>query len=130
MDDLRKVRVPEGALRIEIDDPQSLRITKPVGVLRGWFATRDGELPETCTFRIGGMTLPYQMVRRMDVEELMPEHSVRGFEIPYNLSDYLPYIQDNLLVVRLMLAEYAPFVFRFRIDSSALGCCLASAGGV
>ena len=80
MDEIRKISVSERALRLEIDHPANRRIAKPVGVIRGWFASSGGiELPETFAFRIGGITLPHTVVTRLDVEAVMPDHTICGF---------------------------------------------------
>jgi hypothetical protein len=130
MDDLRKTSVPDGALRIEIDDPQSRRLEKPAGVIRGWFASQNMTIPEAFHFQLAGITLPHRVESREDVEEVLTGHTIVGFAIPYDLSDYLLYLQDNCLSVRLMLSGYDPYLLRFRIADRALAICLASAGGV
>jgi|ERR1700733_10659681 len=131
MDEIRKISVSERALRLEIDHPANRRIAKPVGVIRGWFASSGGiELPETFAFRIGGITLPHMVVTRLDVEAVMPDHTIVGFDIPYELVSYLTYIQDNRLVIHLKLPDYDPVLLRFKVEERALAACLADAGGV
>ena len=130
MSDLRKIRASAGTLRVEIDDPIDLRIQQPSGILRGWLAARNEELPAAYTFRIGRMTLPHRPAKRLDVEEAMPDYEVCGFEIRYDLSDLLPHIQNQRLTIRLKAAGYEAFLFRFRIDDAAIGNCLSAAGGV
>jgi hypothetical protein len=117
-------------LRLQIDDPENRRITQPSGVIRGWFAALDCELPETFEFRIDGIVLPHKMVAREDVEESMPDHLIAGFDIPYDLVPYLPYIQDRRLIVHLKLPDFDSIALRFKIEESALASCLADAGGV
>jgi hypothetical protein len=130
MADLGNLRIPPGALRVEIDDPHDRSLGKPVGIIRGWFATRDLDFPEEFQFQIGGIILPHDVVRREDVEAAMPDYSIMGFTVEYDLSSYLPYVQDNRLVIHLTLPGYDPYLMRFNVDDSALAICLAEAGGV
>ena len=127
MDDLSKIRIPKGALRVEIDDPEKNWIKKPVGVIRGWFATSDLELPEDFHFRVGGVTLPHTLTQRSDVEGAMPDYNILGFNLPYDLFPFLPDISDNRLVIHLDLPGYDPFHIRFRVDDRALAICLEAA---
>jgi hypothetical protein len=120
----------EKGLRIEIDHPEKRRISQPSGVIRGWFAALDRELPETFEFRIDGIVLPYKVVRREDVEKAMPDYLIAGFDIPYDLVSYLPYIENRRLMVHLKLPDFAAIALRFKIEESALASCLADAGGV
>ena len=115
---------------MEIDDPESGRIGKPVGVLRGWLAAHDVEIPEKFSFRLNGVTLPHRVVARSDVEEAMPEDTIVGFEIRYDLASYLPYIEDNRLVIHMRLPGYDPFLLRLKIEEGAMALCLADAGEV
>jgi hypothetical protein len=117
-------------LRIEIDDPDDRRIVKPAGVIRGWFAGCGIEMPEAFDFRIDGVLLPSRTVTREDVEEAMPDHTIVAFDIPYDLVNYLPYIEDRRLVIHLKIADYDPVLLRFYIKEEALASCLADAGGV
>jgi len=126
------VEHPEEALRVEIDDPQNYCLGKPMGIIRGWLAAgavKKG-LSETLEFRVGGSAMPHRLVNRGDVEALLADHVVIGFEIPYDLSLYLPNIQNQSVAIRMKLAGYDPMFLRFRIADNALASCLASAGGV
>lgn len=124
--DLSKIRLPEGSVRFEMDDPENYLIKKPVGCMRGWFATgKSMEMPETFSFRIGGIRVAHRMVQRPDVEMAMPECIVTGFEIPYDLSVFLPYIEGCRLRLQLTLADYDAASLRFRIAESALARCVA-----
>jgi hypothetical protein len=129
MADPGKICVPDGALRVEIDDPERLCIEKPAGVIRGWVASRGEEIPEF-HFQIGGVTLPHLIESRRDVEEAMTEHVIVGFKIQYDLTDYLLHIQNSRFTIRMTLAGYDPFFFPFKIENGALAICLANAGGV
>jgi hypothetical protein len=130
VEDLRKTSVPDGALRIEIDDPLSRSIEKPDGFIRGWCASRDLEIPDAFSFQIAGITVPHRVETREDVEGALPGHTIIGFAIPYDLFDYLPDIQDNRLDIRLMLSGYDSHLLRFKVEDRVLAVCLASAGGV
>jgi hypothetical protein len=126
--DLSKIRIPAGAVRLEIDDPEYCRIKKAMGCIRGWFAAgKSVEIPETFSFRIGGIIVPHRIVHRLDVEAAMPEYTVTGFEIAYELSVFLPYIQKKRLTMHLTLADYDAAFLRFEIAESALASCVASA---
>lgn len=127
MDDIAKISVPDQALRIEIDDPHDRSITQPAGLIRGWFATRDLEIPETFSFQLAGITLPHSIIKREDVESALPGHTIVGFKVHYELQDYLPYIQQNRLAIRLILDGYDSFLLRFTVKDSALAICLAAA---
>jgi hypothetical protein len=130
MPDLRKIKVPEGELRVEIDDPLNRTIDKPSGAIHGWLATRDTELPETIDFRIAGTALPHEIVKREDVEQAMPDHNVMGFVFWYDLATCLPNIEDNRLLVLLTLPGYDPYRMSVKIDEKALAECLENAGDV
>ena len=130
MADLRKMQVPDYVLQVEIDDPADRRIENPEGVIRGWFAARDMEIQETFRFRIDGLKLPHRVVRRDDVELVMPGHLIVGFEIPYDLLFYLPYIQNNRLTIEMIFPNYNTLSFRFQIAETALAMCVSAAGGV
>jgi hypothetical protein len=126
------VEHPEEALRVEIDDPQSYCLGKPVGIIRGWLAAgvvKRG-LSETLEFRVGGIAVPHRLVNRGDVEAMMEDHMIIGFEIPYDLSLYLPNIQNQCVAIRMKLVGYDPLFLRFQIAENALAICLAWAGGV
>jgi hypothetical protein len=130
MEELHKTHVSSGALRVEIDDPPDHCFRTPAGILRGWLATLDQELPERFLFEVGEITLPHQLVRREDVAEVLQDHTIVGFEIRYDLCGYLPYIERARLVIRLKIPDHDPLLFRFKIPESVLAACLASAGGV
>ena len=130
MNELRKTRELVAGLRIEIDDPEDRRIVNPAGVIRGWIAGCGIEMPETFEFRIDGVPLPSRVVTREDVEEAMPDHTIVAFDIPYDLVNYLPYIEDRRLVIHLKLDDYDPVHLRFYIKEAALASCLADVGGV
>jgi hypothetical protein len=114
-------------LRIEIDEPQDKCLKEPTGCIRGWFAARDTDLPETFHFEIGGTPVAHSAIKREDVEGAMPGHAIAGFLIPYDLSFYLPNIDEQGLAIRLILPEYSAKTLRFKIAESALGACLAAA---
>ena len=122
------MRAPIGTLRVEIDDPTDRLITEPSGIIRGWFGSRDQELPDTFEFRISGTLVPHRVVSRRDVESAMPDHNVVGFDIPYNLSAYLPYIEDSRFTMCLTVPDYDSYPVRFTIKDQALANCLAAAG--
>jgi hypothetical protein len=130
MADLRKMQAPDYVLRVEIDDPADQRIENTEGVIRGWFAARDMEIQETFRFRIDGLKLPHRVVRREDVELAMPGHLIVGFEIPYDLLFYLPYIQNHRLTIEMIAPNYGTSSFRFQIAGTALAMSVAAAGGV
>ena len=116
---------------MEVDEPESRVIGKPVGVIRGWFAMRDDvEVPESFEFRLGGVIVPHGIVQRVDVEAALPDYRIVGFTIPYDLSDYLPEIQNNGMVIQLTLPGYDAMFLRFKVEDKALAICLATAGGV
>ncbi len=121
------VVVPPGTLRLEIDEPKDRRLTASSGLIRGWFAARDIDLPEEFHFEIGKTIVPHRILKREDVEGAMPGHSVMGFGIHYDLSLYLPYIEENGLAIRLILPEYPTRTLRFKITEGALVNCLAAA---
>jgi hypothetical protein len=119
--------VPSGLLRVEIDYPMDQHLTTPKGEIRGWFAARDVDLPENFRFEVGTMPVPFQAVKREDVEAMLPYHAVAGFIVRYDLTAYLPYIDGLNLIIRLILPEYQTRSLRFRIEPRALASCLASA---
>jgi hypothetical protein len=125
--DLRNICIPEGALRVEIDEPENRLIEEDIGFILGWFATRDGEIPETFEFRIGGILVPHRVVDRADVESVLPDYTIVGFLIPYDLSFYLPQIQNNRLLIQLTLPGYNPHILRLGITENALATCVAAA---
>jgi hypothetical protein len=124
------MRVPTGRLRVEIDAPADRLVTEASGLIRGWFGSLDQKLPDTFEFRISGMVVPHRLVSRLDVQGAMPDHHIVGFDIPYNLSAYLPYIEDNRFTMCLIMPGYEPYPVRFTIKDHALAMCLATAGGV
>ena len=130
MGDINKISVPAGALRIEIDEPLGRLIGQPAGVIRGWFASPNEEIGEDFYFQVAGIRLPHCIEKREDVEGALPGLIIVGFKIHYDLSDYLPHIQNNRLNVRLISSAYDPYLLRFTIVDRALGICLADAGGV
>src|SRR5579871_2641735 len=130
MAELKRLNLSPGALRVEVDDPADRRLIEPTGYIRGWFATVDTEIPEDFHLTIAGSALPYDIVKREDVQAALPGHSVVGFRIPYDLSVCLPHIQDEQLIIDLALPGYDPYRLRFKIENSALAACLESAGEV
>lgn len=122
------MRAHVGTLRVEIDDPADRLITEPSGIIRGWFSSRDQELPDTFEFRIGGIIVPHRVVSRPDVEGAMPDHDVVGFDILYDLFAYLPCIEDSRFTMYLTIPEYDPYPVRFTIKDQALANCLVAAG--
>jgi hypothetical protein len=125
--DLSQVRVPKGALRIEIDDPDKNRIAKPVGIIRGWFASSDLQVPEDFHFQIGASTVPHQVLKRTDVEAALPDYTITGFKIPYDLAPFLPYITNHRLLIHLVLPGFDPCRLWFTIQDRALAICVAAA---
>ena len=119
--------VAAGTLRLEIDDPQDRYLRTRTGRIHGWFAASDIDIPETYSFEAGSVLIPHRTVRRTDVEEVMPGYAISGFVIPYDLAEYLPYIDGRFWMVRLVLPEYRPKLLKFTIAESALGSCLAEA---
>ena len=117
-------------MRVEIDDPLTRTIEKAAGELRGWIATSDLELPEVTDFRIGAIVLWHEMVKREDVEEAMPDHTILGFVIRYELATLLPNIQDNRLLIVMTLPGFDPYPLPVKIGEMALALCLETAGGV
>jgi hypothetical protein len=126
--EITRLSVPAASVQVEIDEPLDHWIAKPSGAIGGWFATRGGELPEEFYFRMGPVTLPHAIVRRQDVEEAMPEYRILAFQIPFDLFEYLPYVQDHRLVIQLVVAECSPVSLRFRVRESALASCISRAG--
>lgn len=122
--------MPIGALRLEIDYPADHLITEPSGLIRGWFGSRDQELPEIFEFRIDTMLVPHRVVSRPDVQGAMPNHEIVGFDIHYNLAAYLPYIEDSRFTMCLTMPDYDPYPVRFTVKDHALAICLAAASAV
>ena len=117
--------------KIVIDQPQNRCLTKPSGAINGWFALRgQDDIPEELEFRVGPILLPHRIIKRPDVEGAMPEYRIVGFQIQFDLSNYLLYIQDNRLVIRVTMPEYEPFRLKFTIQESAMAMCIAAASGV
>ena len=136
MDELHQTGTPRPrrelakGIRVEIDDPENRRIHQPAGLIRGWFAAFDAALPKSFEFSIGGLVLPHRVVKRQDVEEVLPEHLIVGFDIPYDLTSYLAYVDDSCLAIELKLPDYDSITLKFRIEAGAMAACLADAGGV
>jgi hypothetical protein len=124
-----RITLSDEAFRLEIDRPVDCVIVKPVDVIRGWFSTSGGETLEVLNFRLGGIVVPHVAEERWDVEEVLPEHVVKGFLIPFDLAFYIQYIEDKCLVLQLTLVGYDPIPLTFTIEESALAICLYSAGG-
>lgn len=118
------------ASRVVIDEPQNRCITKPSGAISGWFAIHNYEIPEEFQFRVGPIVLPHTVLKREDVETAMPEYGVTGFQIRFDLNNYLHYIDDNRLTIRLILPDYHPFAVRLTIKEGVLVSCIAAASGV
>src|SRR5579871_3253253 len=85
------------AFRLEVDQPEDFSIEKPVCHIRGWYATSEGDSLEILHFRIAGNQIPHIAEDRRDVEEVMPDYTVKGFRIPFDLSFYVQYIVDQRL---------------------------------
>jgi hypothetical protein len=116
--------------RVVIDQPQNRCLTKPVGAIKGWFALREKEeLPEELQFRVGPIILPHTVMKRPDVESAMPEHIVMGFQVRFDLSNYLLYIHDGRLVIDVTISGYDPFRLQFKIQESAMAVCIEAASG-
>jgi hypothetical protein len=115
--------------KLVIDDPADYRLTKPAGTIRGWFAVHRYEIPEDFQFCVGPLVVPHRLLRRQDVEGAMPEHSVTGFQMRYDLMNYLPYIDEKGLLIRLELPDFDPLPMRFIIEERALANCIAAAAG-
>jgi hypothetical protein len=117
--------------RIVIDQPQNRRLTKSYGAITGWFALRgQQEVPEEMEFRVGPIILPHVVLKRPDVEGAMPEHTVLGFQVRFDLANYLYHIKDNHLDIQLTMADYDSMRLRFTIQESAMAACIAAASGV
>src|SRR6516164_4051289 len=115
LSELGKIRVPKGALRVEIDTPEDRILLTPKGTIRGWFATLDTEVPEDFYFEVGAVRLAHETTRREDVEGAMPDYSIVGFNIQYDIGCYLHYITDNRLAVQLVLPDFDPYRLRFTV---------------
>jgi hypothetical protein len=116
--------------KVVIDDPQTRCLTKPSGAINGWFAIHNYEIPEEFQFRVGPIVLPHAVLKREDVEAALPEYSVVGFQIRFDLNHYLLYIDDNRLTIRLIVPDHYPFAVRFTIKEGVLASCIAAASGV
>jgi len=113
--------------KIVIDAPQHRTLTKPAGAITGWFAIHDREIPQTIEFRVGPVVLPYRYLTRPDVEGTLPEHNVSGFQVWFDLSDYLLYIEDRRLVINLKIPDHLPLSLQFNITENAMAACIAAA---
>jgi hypothetical protein len=113
--------------KVRIDQPHDRCLTKASGVINGWFAIHDEIIPEEFEFRVGPILLPHKVLKRPDVEGAMPDHTIVGFQIWFDLSNYLLYIQDGRLVIEVKMWEYDPFRLQFTIKESALAACIAAA---
>jgi hypothetical protein len=115
--------------KLVIDEPRNRCITKPSGTIKGWLALHNYEIPEDIQFRVGPIILPHTLSKREDVEGAMPEHGVAGFQIRYDLSGYLLYIEDQSLSIKLTLPDFSPLTLRFKIQEGVLASCIAAASG-
>ena len=113
--------------KVKIDQPKDRRITRASGAINGWFAIHDEVVPEEFEFRVGPILLPHTLLRRPDVEGAMPEHTILGFQVRFDLADYLLYIDNNRLVIQLTMPEYDPFRLQFTIKEGALAECIEGA---
>jgi hypothetical protein len=113
--------------KLIIDHPGNRRLTKMSGTISGWFAIHRYEIPEEFHFQVGPLVLPHTLARREDVEGAMPEHGVTGFQIRFDLMNYLPYIDDKGLMIELLLPDFDPLPLRFAIEENALASCIAAA---
>ena len=127
--DPTKFRLVRGAVRVEVDDPLDRMLKKPMGMITGWFAMAGYEAPDEFEFHVGPISLPHTAVKRPDVQEVIPEYSVGGFQIQFDLSHYLFYIDSNRLVIRLTLPGYDPIAIRFALKEGVLADCIAAASG-
>jgi hypothetical protein len=125
--ELGKIRVPKGALRVEIDDPEDRMLLTSKGTIRGWFATPDAEVPEDFYFQVGAIRLAHETTSREDVEGAMPDYSIVGFNIRYDIGCYLHYITDNRLAVQLVLPDFDPYRLRFTVKEIVMAACVAEA---
>lgn len=115
--------------KVVIDTPHDRCIAKPSGAIIGWLAVHHYEMPEL-QFRVGPIILPHTILKREDVEGAMPEHSVAGFRVRFDLNDYLLYIDDNRLTIQVTLPDFDPLSLRFTIMEGVLASCIAAASGV
>ena len=108
--------------KVVIDLPEKRRITKASGVINGWFAVREQQdIPEELAFRVGPIPLPHHILKRPDVEGAMPGHAIVGFQIQFDLSNYLLYIQDSRLVIQAAVSGRS-----LKADSApAVGCYIS-----
>jgi len=113
--------------KVIIDQPKDRCITKAAGTINGWFAIHDEVVPGAFEFRVGPILLPHTSMKRPDVEGAMPEFTIVGFQIRFDLSDYLLYLGGGKLVIRVTVPEYDPFRLQFTIKESALAACIAAA---
>ena len=118
------------AFQLKLDRPADMRLDQPVGTIRGWFAASGEESVELLQFRIGGTPARHIVEDRRDVEEILPEHVVTGFLLPFDLSFYMPHIHDQRLTIAMNFIGHGPILLRFSIAEKALAACLATAGGV
>jgi len=118
----------DGELQGEIDLPPERHIVNLSGRIRGWFTSRNLlQAPETFQFRANGIVVPHREVSREDVEDVLPDSVVIGFEIPYDLATLMPYIEDYTLPLELLVPGYDPVMVRFTIEHMVLAACLAAA---
>jgi hypothetical protein len=113
--------------KVVIDQPYNRRLTRPTGVITGWFAIHDEVIPEEFEFRTGPITLPHTVLRRPDVEGAMPDCTIVGFQIRFDLSNLLLYLQEDRLVVHLTMADYEPVRLQFTFQEGALAEFIAAA---
>lgn len=116
--------------RVVIDQPHNHCIAKPAGAINGWFALHNYESPEEFQLRVGPLILPHTVLKREDVEAAMPEHSVVGFQVRFDLNNYLLYIDENRLVIQVLIPGFDPVSLRFTIKEGVLASCIAAASGV
>lgn len=116
--------------KVIIDQPENRCIAKASGVINGWFAVHDEVFQEEYQFRVGPILLPHKVLKRPDVEEAMPEHTIVGFQIRFDLSNYLYYIDDGKLVIHVTISDYDPVRLQFTVQESALAACVAEASEV
>jgi hypothetical protein len=116
--------------KIVIDQPRDRCITQAVGAINGWFAIHYYEIPEAIEFRVGPIVMPHMLCRRPDVEGSMSEHTVTGFQVRFDLMNYLPYIQESGLLIQVSMHGFHSLPLRFTVKDAALAACIATAGGV
>ena len=111
--------------RIKIDQPPDSCIAEPSSTITGWIAIHGHEISDEFQFRVGPITLLHSVIRRRDVENSMPQHGIAGFQIRLDLIHYLPYIQNNVLVIKMMLLGYHPFRLKFTVKENVLARCIS-----